>query len=103
MNAKEAKALAEINKKQINENLAIREEKSKNVDASLLVKCFHDKIEDAVKKGHTSTENISFPMDRFSDEVIRRASEVLSDDGFNLEMNKHIAFKTLSFKISWAA
>lgn len=102
MNAQDAKKQAEANKAQIAENVKIRIDKAKLDNVESLMLHFRIQIGEAVKKGLMTTAEISFPVDRFTDEVIREVSDQLKADGYNLSMNKHNAFQTVGFTINWA-
>lgn len=102
MNASEAKKQAELNRDQMKENVKIREEKAKLANVDVLLNHFKSEISTAVKAGLLSTKAIEFPIDRFTDEVIRAVSQELNDEGYTLSSEKHNAFKTCKFMVSWA-
>lgn len=101
MDAKEAKAKALANKERIKETIELKSHKAKNADTSLLLEHFKKKIEESVLKGHLSTEPIKFALDRFSDEIVRSVAEELREEGYNLNMDKHNLYQTVTFTITW--
>lgn len=102
MNAAEAKKQAELNRDQMKENVKIREDKAKLANVDVLLNHFKAEIATAVKAGLLSTKACEFPIDRFTDEVIRAVSQELNDEGYTLNSEKHNAFKTCKFTVSWA-
>lgn len=102
MNAKEAKERALANKEKIEDIKTKRTDSAFQTEVKLLHTHFMTEVERAVKKGHLYTQDITFPSERFSDEIIREVAQILRDDGFHLNMDKHNAYKTTKFSITWS-
>jgi len=102
MNAADAKKAALTNKKQMEDNLKLKQQKAKNADVILLLNHFNTKIEEAVNKGRLSIDVVEFPIDRFSDDIVREVAEHLQIEGYRLSMEKHNAYHTIKFNIGWA-
>lgn len=102
MKASDAKQAALDNKKKLDETHQIRKDDRQRNDVATLLSHFHTSIQEAVNKGNLSTPEIQFPVDRFTDEVVREVATKLRDDGYNLVQNKHNAFQMTKFQISWS-
>jgi hypothetical protein len=101
MNAKEAREKALSNKAKIQENRDVRMNNTFQSEVKLLHSHFMNKVDEAVKRGQLVTEGMQFPSDRFSDEVVREVAQMLRNDGYHLTMDKHNAYQTTKFTVSW--
>ena len=100
MNATEAKVLAEKNRALKEEELKLRQEKQREAELDVLGQCFRDKISEAVALGRFSA-TITFPNDRFGEGIVREAAQKIKKDGYNLQMEKNVAYQTTKFTLSW--
>lgn len=101
MTADEARKLATKNKERMKKAFDIEKRDAFQGDVESLVNHFKAQINDAVERGSLKTKEISFPSDRFSDEVISEVNNLLKKDGFNLTMVKNHAFNKTAFSITW--
>ena len=101
MNAKDAKKLAEQNKAQAEEKRRLDKETARETDVQLLVDHFQKKIDEAVDAGRLSAKDIKFSADRFTNEVVNDAVDQIRAEGYSVAMEKHNAYNTITFKISW--
>lgn len=101
MNAKQAKEQALETKKQMETVVQIRKDEQHEGEVKVLTSHFNTKIEEAVKKGHLSVGDIVFPINRFTDEVIREVGDSFKRDGYNVSLEKHNAYQNMKFSISW--
>lgn len=101
MDAATAKKLALKNKENIDTSLEIKKEDLFSSEVKLLHGHFKVKIEEAVKKGHLSTDPIKFDGDRFSLDVVREVNALLKLEGYSLQKEHHNAYNKVTFQISW--
>jgi O-acetyl-ADP-ribose deacetylase (regulator of RNase III) len=102
MKASEAKKLAIDNKNKFEQNVKTKRSKVFNDNVQHLHSHFMLKVSESIAKGHLATGPIQFSVDQFDDDVLRAVKSLLDDDGFSLEVEKHNAYKTVKFVVSWS-
>lgn len=101
MTAQEAKRLAEANRKQIEDRTKVLKGDLMDQLTNTLRDHFNSKINEGIKAGRLVTEPMTFDIERFPDDAVRKIAQELRDNGFNIESNKNSAYKKVTYTISW--